>query len=76
MSPIYKKGHKEYLGKYMPVSLTSVPEKVMEQIILSDITQHVQDYQGTRPSHHEFTKGRFYLTNLISYDRVTHSIRG
>ncbi|KAK4821563.1 hypothetical protein QYF61_022223, partial [Mycteria americana] len=59
--PIHKKGQKEDLGKYRPVSLTSVPGKVMEQIILSAITRH-----------HGFRKGRSCLTNLISfYDKVT-----
>ncbi|KFO59751.1 RNA-directed DNA polymerase from mobile element jockey, partial [Corvus brachyrhynchos] len=43
---IHKKGWKEHLGNYRPVSLTSVPSKVMEQIILSVITQHLQDNQG------------------------------
>ncbi|GAB0181850.1 mitochondrial enolase superfamily member 1 [Grus japonensis] len=55
------------------VSLTSMPGKVMEQIILSAIMQHVQDNQVIRPSHHGFMKGRFCLANLISfYDKVTH----
>jgi len=39
--PIYRKGWKEDLGAYRPVSLTSVPGKAMGQLILSAITWHV-----------------------------------
>ncbi|GAB0177573.1 mitochondrial enolase superfamily member 1 [Grus japonensis] len=73
--PIYKKGRKEDLGNYKPVSLTSVPGKVMEQIFLTAITWRVLDNQVIRPSQHRFMKGRSCLTNLNSfYDKVNHSL--
>ncbi|KAJ7427229.1 hypothetical protein WISP_08877 [Willisornis vidua] len=69
---VHKKGQKSDLGNYRPASLTSVPGRVMEQIILSAITQHLQDGQGVRPSQHGFRKGRSYLINLISfYEQLT-----
>ncbi|GAB0195056.1 mitochondrial enolase superfamily member 1 [Grus japonensis] len=34
MSPVCKKGKKEDSGNYRPVSLTSIPGKVLEQLIL------------------------------------------
>ncbi|TRZ16814.1 hypothetical protein HGM15179_010323 [Zosterops borbonicus] len=75
VTPIHKKGGKEDPSNYRPVSLTSVPGKIMEQFILSIITQHLQDGQGVRASQHGFRRGRSCLTNLISFcDQVTHLV--
>ncbi|KAK4822229.1 hypothetical protein QYF61_011870 [Mycteria americana] len=75
VTPIYKKGRKEDPGNYRPVSLTSVPGKIMERFILSALNRHVQANQGIRPRQHGFRKGRSCLTNLISfYDQVTHLV--
>ena len=76
MTHICKKDHTEDLGNYRPVRLTSVPGKVMEQIILRVIMWHVWDDQGIRPTQHGFvkdeeeTQGRLYSSLQLPKRRL------
>ena len=67
ITPLFKKGSKNNPGNYRPVSLTSVPGKILESIIAEDITQHLESNNLISDSQHGFRKGRSCLTNLLEF---------
>jgi len=71
--PVFKKGKKEDPCNYMPNSLTPVPDKTMEKLILEVTEKHLRDNAVIGHSQHGFMRGKSCFTNLISfYDKVTH----
>ncbi|GAB0188304.1 mitochondrial enolase superfamily member 1 [Grus japonensis] len=67
VTPVFKKGKKEDPGNYRPISLTSIPGKVVEQLILDVISKHVEEKKVIGSGQHGFTKGKSCLTNLIAF---------
>ncbi|GAB0202850.1 mitochondrial enolase superfamily member 1 [Grus japonensis] len=75
---VIKKGNKQDPGNYRLVSFTSMPGKVMEQLILGVINKHVEEKKVIGGGQHGFTKGKSCLTNLIVFcdDRTGWEVEG
>ena len=62
VTPLFKKGFREELGNYRPVSLTSVVGKVLETLIKYRMRNHLNKYKLIKGRQHELTRGKSCLT--------------
>ena len=62
--PIYKKGDRTNPANYRPVSLTSIPCKLLEHIIHHHIMNHLDNHQVLTNNQYGFRRGRSCETQL------------
>ena len=75
ITPIYKKGNKSECGNYRPVSLTSVPCKIMESLIKDKLVDHLQRNHLIKSSQHGFMKRKSCVTNLLEFlEEITSQV--
>lgn len=67
ITPIFKSGRKTDPLNYRPVSLTSVPCKVLEKLIRKDLVEHLEFNNILSQHQHGFRAKRSCLTQLLEY---------
>ena len=74
VTPIYKKDKKNDPLNYRPISLTSVPCKIMERVLRDKIVQQLEVNNLLSLHQHGFRSRRSCLTQLLEYfsDIITH----
>lgn len=63
ISPIHKKGQKQDVCNYRPISKLCVVAKIFERIIYNNVYQAI--HNSFSPSQHGFLKGRSTVSNLV-----------
>ena len=75
ITPIHKKGPKSKAENYQPISLTSIPCKLLEELIKDQIISHLRVNNLISSVQHGFTERRSCLTNLlITLEMITKAI--
>jgi hypothetical protein len=65
ITPVFKKGAPGTASNYRPISLTCVPCKIMERVIVQQMYRHFSDNRILHHAQHGFVKGRSTCTNLL-----------
>ena len=79
ITPIFKKGKKSDPENYRPVTLTSIPCKILESLIVEAVLDHLTKNNIKNMKQHGFTKFKSTVTNLLQainiwLDALSHKI--
>ena len=75
ISPIFKKGSRSAPGNYRPISLTSIPCKLMERMVRDAMMDHLYSNNVIVPEQHGFVLRKSVVTNLLEMvDRISDGI--
>ena len=67
--PVHKKGAKDHVENYRPISLFPIVSKVFERFALNSVMDHL--YHVISPKEHGFCTGRSCVTNLLeAFDHI------
>ncbi|XP_033118708.1 uncharacterized protein LOC117118268 [Anneissia japonica] len=73
--PVFKKGLRTTAGNYRPVSLTSIPCKIMESLIKDKMWAHLKENNLLSWNQRGFMTGKSCLTNLLeSFEIITKEL--
>jgi len=76
VTPVFKKGLSTDVANYRPISLTCVASKIMERIIVDQMTSFLADTNVINNAQHGFVKGLSTTTNILeSFNDWTISIQ-
>lgn len=75
VTAIFKSGSKSKPSNYRPISLTSVPGKIMERIIRNALVDHMTQNKLFNDAQHGFIAGRSCVTQLLEFlEDVTEAL--
>lgn len=72
VTPIFKGGDRHNPSNYRPISLTSVPGKIMEHIVYSSIINFLETNSILTTAQHGFRKGFSCETQLLQFTHDIH----
>nr|XP_047141425.1 uncharacterized protein LOC105844248 [Hydra vulgaris] len=75
ITPLFKKGNKKDPLNYRPISLTSIPSKIIEKIIRKKLIIYITENNLLTSQQHGFIQNKGCLTNLLeTFDIITTEI--